>query len=86
MLLNHQKDCFRLFKEHDYQTISIGKIDDIFDNEGITRNLKTSNNLDGINTLINMIDEDFTGLCFINLNDFDSKYGHRRNIIGYAKV
>ena len=72
-------------KENSYQVISIGKIADIFDNEGITKSLKTTNNIDGINTLIEIIEEDFTGLCFINLNDFDSKYGHRRDIKGYAK-
>lgn len=67
-----------------YDVISIGKISDIFNNCGITKSIKTKDNLDGINKILETIEQNFTGLCFANLNDFDSKYGHRRNIEGYA--
>ncbi len=72
-------------KDNGYEVISIGKIADIFDKEGITKDLKTAHNEDGLNTILEIIDKDFKGLCFINLNDFDSKYGHRRDVAGYAK-
>lgn len=73
-------------KENDYTVISIGKIADIFNNCGITESIKTKDNLDGIQTILKVMGKDFTGLCFANLNDFDSKYGHRRNPIGYAEA
>ena len=73
-------------KNNNYDVIAIGKINDIFNGCGITKTTHTGNNLEGINTLIETIKEDFTGLCFTNLNDFDSKYGHRRNIKGYAEA
>ncbi len=63
--------------------ISIGKIADVFNNNGITETIKTKNNLDGILKLIDSLDSDFEGLCFANLNDFDSLYGHRRDAVGY---
>ena len=73
-------------KNNDFDVISIGKISDIFNNCGITQSIKTKDNLDGINKILETIDEKFTGLCFANLNDFDSKYGHRRDIKGYAEA
>jgi len=73
-------------KNANYDVLSIGKISDIFNNCGITKSTKTKDNLDGINKILESIDEKFTGLCFANLNDFDSKYGHRRNIEGYANA
>ncbi|MBS7021580.1 MAG: phosphopentomutase, partial [Firmicutes bacterium] len=66
--------------------ISIGKISDIFNRRGITKSIKTKDNLDGIQKVIDTMQEKFHGLCFANLNDFDSKYGHRRNVEGYAKA
>lgn len=66
--------------------ISIGKISDIFNHRGITKSIKTKDNLDGIQKIIKVMDQDFHGLCFANLNDFDSKYGHRRNVEGYANA
>lgn len=71
-------------KENNYDVISIGKIADVFNNCGITESIKTKDNLDGINKILEVEDKKFNGLCFANLNDFDSKYGHRRNPIGYA--
>ena len=73
-------------KNANYDVLSIGKISDIFNNCGITKSTKTKDNLDGIHKILEAIDEEFTGLCFANLNDFDSKYGHRRNIEGYANA
>ena len=73
-------------KNKNFDVISIGKISDIFNNCGITQSIKTKDNLDGINKLIETIKIDFNGLCFANLNDFDSKYGHRRDIKGYAEA
>ena len=73
-------------KNNGFDVISIGKISDIFNNCGITSINKTNDNLDGINKILNTLDKDFTGLCFANLNDFDSKYGHRRNVVGYGNA
>lgn len=72
-------------KKTNFDVITIGKIKDIFNNQGITKSIKTINNKDGLDKLINLIkNESFTGLCFANLNDFDSLYGHRRDPIGYS--
>ena len=85
--LNPEKETvLDYLKNAHYDVISIGKISDIFNNCGITKSTKTLDNLDGINTIIKTEKENFTGLCFANLNDFDSKYGHRRNIKGYAEA
>ena len=73
-------------KEKGIKVIAIGKINDIFNGCGIDESIKTKDNLDGINTVIKMEKEAFTGLCFANLNDFDSKYGHRRDPIGYGNA
>lgn len=73
-------------KNNNYEVISIGKISDIFNNCGITTSIKTKDNEDGINKIIDSIKKDFNGLCFANLNDYDSKYGHRRDKEGYFKA
>ncbi len=78
------KTVLDYLKDADYDVISIGKIADIFNNCGITESKKTKDNTDGIKKIIEQTKRDFTGLCFANLNDFDSKYGHRRNIEGYG--
>lgn len=70
-------------KDNKLDVIAIGKIADIFNNNGVTEIIKTKDNLDGINKILDTINKDFNGLCFANLNDFDSKYGHRRNVVGY---
>lgn len=71
-------------KETGYNVISVGKISDIFNSKGITSDNHTADNTEGIRTLMKKIHEEFTGLCFVNLNDFDSKYGHRRDVKGYG--
>lgn len=63
--------------------IAVGKINDIFNGQGITEAIKTKNNDDGITKLLEVMNKDFTGLSFTNLVDFDSEYGHRRNPEGY---
>lgn len=73
-------------KANGYEVISIGKIADIFNNKGITESIKTADNDDGIKKILETIKKDFNGLCFANLNDFDSMYGHRRDVIGYGKA
>ena len=68
-------------------TIGVGKISDIFAGCGISRSLGVNqDNRDGMEKTIRLMDEDFTGLCFVNLVDFDMKYGHRRDIDGYARA
>ena len=82
-----KKSVLDSLKEHDYSVISIGKINDIFDGEGITKIVKSSNNnVDTITKLTDIMEKKFTGLCFINLNDFDSLYAHNRDIEGYANA
>lgn len=73
-------------KNSGYDVIGIGKINDIFNGCGITKTTHTADNYEGIKLILNTIDSNFTGLCFANLNDFDSKYGHRRDIKGYAEA
>ncbi len=73
-------------KNNNFDVLAIGKISDIFNNCGITKSTKTKDNTDGIIKIKDTIKTDFTGLCFANLNDFDSKYGHRRDPIGYMKA
>ena len=73
-------------KEKEYDVIGVGKIPDIFVDEGITRKIKTVSNHDGMEKTIELAKEDFTGLAFINLVDFDAVYGHRRNPKGYGEA
>ena len=73
-------------KDADYDVIALGKITDIFDGEGITETVRTVDNDDGMEKLIQSMDQEFTGLIFLNLVDFDAKYGHRRDPKGYAEA
>ena len=66
--------------------ISVGKIYDIFAGKGLTQSNRIKNNTDGMNVTIAKADEDFEGLCFTNLVDFDMVYGHRNDIAGYANA
>ena len=72
-------------KEAGYDVISIGKINDIFNTKGITRAIKSKSSVEGMKQTIDVAKEDFNGICFTNLVDFDAKWGHRRNPEGYAK-
>lgn len=73
-------------KESNYDVLGVGKIYDIFAGKGITDTVRTVDNADGIEKLIERTGRDFEGICFINLVDFDMMYGHRNNIDGYAKA
>lgn len=64
--------------------ISVGKIKDIFDGEGITEGYKSQSSVHGMEQTIALFDKSFTGLCFTNLVDFDALWGHRRDVNGYA--
>lgn len=68
-----------------YDVISIGKIQDIFCGEGITKALKSQSSVHGMEQTIEVAEERFQGLCFVNLVDFDALWGHRRDPAGYAK-
>ncbi len=65
-------------------SIAVGKIYDIFAGQGITEHVYSSSNAEGMALALNYAKQDFTGLCFVNLVDFDMLYGHRRDIDGYA--
>ncbi len=81
-----KRSVLNSLKDNGYSVISIGKVNDIFDGEGITKIVKSSNNnMDTITKLTDIMSKKFTGLCFVNLNDFDSLYGHNRDIEGYAR-
>ena len=73
-------------KDNNLEVISIGKINDIFAGCGITKAIKTTSNSDGMNKTMEVIDTNFKGLCFINLVEFDSEYGHRRDVVGYKNA
>ena len=73
-------------KDAGYDCIAIGKINDIYDGEGVTKSLRTISNMDGMDKVLETLDMDFTGLSFVNLVDFDALYGHRRDPIGYGKA
>ena len=73
-------------KEAGGDVIAVGKITDIFAGRGITRTLLSKSNDEGMELTRNLIGENFTGLCFTNLVEFDSVYGHRNNADGYAEA
>ncbi len=68
------------------ESIAVGKITDIFAGVGMTRSLRTHSNEEGMAMTAEVAREDFSGLCFVNLVDFDSKWGHRRDAVGYAEA
>lgn len=73
-------------KDAQLDVIAVGKINDIFDGEGVTQSVRTKDNMDGVDQLLNVMKQPFTGLSFTNLVDFDAKYGHRRDPKGYAEA
>ncbi len=79
------KTALDALKEHGYDVISVGKIRDIFDGEGITEAYKSQSSVHGMEQTIELADKDFHGLCFVNLVDFDALWGHRRDPIGYGQ-
>lgn len=73
-------------KDAGLDVIALGKISDIYDGEGVTKAVRTVSNMDGMDKLVATLDEDFTGLSFLNLVDFDAVYGHRRDPQGYGQA
>ncbi|WP_117169304.1 phosphopentomutase [Paraliobacillus sediminis] len=69
-----------------FDVVALGKISDIFDGEGVTESIRTDDNDDGMEKFIQSMDKDFQGLSFLNLVDFDAKYGHRRDPKGYGEA
>lgn len=82
----YAKTVLNYLKDNNFSVISIGKINDIYDGEGITEAYKSKSNNNGCEILLNQLSKSFTGLCFINLVDFDALYGHRRNPKGYGEA
>jgi len=80
------KTVMNTLEENGFDVIALGKINDIYDGEGVTKAIRTKDNMDGVDQLLKMEDHDFHGLTFLNLVDFDSKYGHRRDPIGYGEA
>ena len=79
------RTALNALKDKGYDVISVGKIADIFDGEGITESNKSQSSVHGMEQTIEIAQRDFTGLCFVNLVDFDALWGHRRNPGGYAQ-
>ena len=79
------KTALDALKASGYDVISVGKIFDIFDGEGLTESNKSKSSVHGMEQTIEIAKRDFTGLCFTNLVDFDALWGHRRNVEGYAE-
>lgn len=75
-----------LLKNSGYETISVGKIYDIFAGKGLSESNRTCSNANGMEVTLDLQKRDFNGLCFVNLVDFDMKYGHRNDVEGYAKA
>lgn len=80
------KSILEKLEDKKLSVISIGKIYDIFNGKGITKKISSGNNKEGVDKLLDIMDKKFTGLCFVNLNDFDTLYGHRRDSAGYARA
>ncbi|HRG29878.1 MAG TPA: phosphopentomutase [Trichococcus flocculiformis] len=80
------KTTLDYLKESGYDVIAIGKINDIYNGQGITEYVRTKSNMDGVDQLLKVMEKDFRGLSFVNLVDFDALFGLRRDVNGYAKA
>lgn len=85
-LMPPQTTMLDVLKEAGYATKGVGKIYDIFAGKSISDTVRIQNNVDGMEKTIAIMEEDFKGLCFVNLVDFDMVYGHRNDVDGYAKA
>ena len=81
-----QKNMCDAIKESGLDCIAVGKISDIFAGRGFTQSYLSHSNEEGMSITTKLETEDFNGLCFVNLVDFDTSYGHRRDVHGYAKA
>ena len=79
------RTALNALKDAGFDVISVGKIFDIFDGEGLTESNKSKSSVHGMEQTIEIAGRDFEGLCFVNLVDFDALWGHRRDVRGYAK-
>ena len=79
------KTALDALKTAGYDVISVGKIFDIFDGEGLTESNKSKSSVHGMEQTIEIAKRDFKGLCYVNLVDFDALWGHRRDVEGYAQ-
>ena len=79
------RTALNALKDEEFDVISVGKINDIFCGEGITKAYHSESSVHGMQQTVDVCKEDFHGLCFTNLVDFDTLWGHRRNPVGYAK-
>lgn len=79
------RTALNVLKDNGFDMISIGKINDIFVGEGVTKAIHSESSVNGMEQTIEECKKDFHGLCFVNLVDFDALWGHRRDPIGYAK-
>ena len=79
------RTALNVLKDAGLDVISVGKIFDIFDGEGLTESNKSKSSVHGMEQTIEIAKRDFEGLCYVNLVDFDALWGHRRNVEGYAK-
>ena len=80
------KTLLDALKEKGLASIGVGKIYDIFAGRGVTEHVYNKSNADGMNHTMHYAKQDFSGLCFVNLVDFDMQFGHRRDIDGYANA
>jgi phosphopentomutase len=81
-----QKTVLDYAKEAGLKVKAVGKIVDIYDGEGITDDVHTKDNMDGVDQTLNYMKDDFEGILFTNLVDFDAKFGHRRDVAGYRNA
>ncbi len=79
------KTVLNVLKDVGFDVISVGKIFDIFDGEGLTESNKSKSSVHGMEQTIEIANRNFEGLCFVNLVDFDALWGHRRDVKGYAQ-
>ena len=82
----HGETMLDRLKDKGFDVISVGKISDIFAGRGVTESHPTKSNREGMEITLSLCDKEFCGLCFVNLVDFDSSYGHRNDAKGYAKA
>ncbi len=78
------KTMLDFLRDKGLDTVCVGKISDIFAGVGVSESIRTSGNDDGMRVTLELAEKDFSGLCFVNLVDFDMNFGHRRDIQGYA--
>ena len=81
----YRRTALSALKAAGLDVISVGKIFDIFDGEGITESNKSKSSVHGMEQTIEIAKRDFEGFCFVNLVDFDALWRHRRDVKGYAQ-